>query len=175
MRAWMESTRWTPSWSEPARCGRSTCGSFPSSAPPLWRCRPLGCTALAYLVSERKRELGLRIALGAAPRHVTGLVMRRALLLTTIGLGAGFALAAALARFAQSLLFEVRPFDPGLVTFVSIAILVVAAIASYVPGRRAAAIDPATVLRMNSPGCSGLECPRDLYVLGTPFLPLGPM
>ena len=103
---------------------------------------------LAYLVTERKRELGLRLALGAAPRHVTGLVMRRALVLTIPGLGAGLALAAALTRFADSLVYEVRPLDASLVAFVCLAVLIVAALASYVPARRAAAVDPATVLRI---------------------------
>jgi predicted permease len=103
---------------------------------------------LAYFVSERKRELGLRLALGAAPGHVTALVVRRALLLTLLGLGVGLAIAAGLARFAESLVYEVRPLDLSLVAFVCLAVLVVAAIASYVPARRAAAIDPATVLRM---------------------------
>ena len=74
--------------------------------------------------------------------------MRRAFVLTILGLGAGLALAAAPARFAESLVYEVRPLDPSVVAFVCLAVLIVAALASYVPARRAAAVDPATVLRL---------------------------
>jgi putative ABC transport system permease protein len=86
--------------------------------------------------------------LGAAPRQVAGAVVRRALILTLVGIAAGLAIASALARFAGAVVYEVRPLDPRLMALVSAGVVLVAAVASYLPARRAAAVDPATALRL---------------------------
>ena len=102
---------------------------------------------MAYLVSQGRRELGIRLALGASPRTILGLVMRRGLAVALVGLGVGMIGAVALTRFMEGLLFGVRPHDP--LTFIAIPMVLglttVAAV--YAPARRAAAIDPLTTLR----------------------------
>ena len=102
---------------------------------------------LAALVSERRREIGVRLALGARPTQVLAMVVRRGVALTTIGIVLGLAAAFALSRFLVTVLFGVRPVDP--VTFASTAgvLLAAAVIASWVPARRAAKLDPVETLR----------------------------
>jgi putative ABC transport system permease protein len=103
---------------------------------------------LAYLVSENRRELGVRLALGATPRHLAWRIVAQALRLTVFGLMIGLAAATVFSRFARNIAYEVRPLDTAPVALVCLILLAVAAAASYVPARRATAIDPATVLRM---------------------------
>jgi ABC-type lipoprotein release transport system permease subunit len=102
---------------------------------------------LAYAVTQRQREIGIRVALGAAPRSVKGLFVYRGMILSTIGIIIGAVAAAALTRLMSSLLFGVTPLD--VVTFVVAAAFLAGAalLASYVPARRAAAIDPMETLR----------------------------
>jgi len=102
---------------------------------------------LAALVNERRREIGVRLALGARPGQVLMMVVRRGLALATGGVVIGLAAALALSRFLVSVLFGIRPLDP--LTFVSMAavLLAAAAIASWLPARRAAALDPVETLR----------------------------
>jgi putative ABC transport system permease protein len=102
---------------------------------------------LAYGVRQRTREIGIRMALGAQRWQVLASVMGRGLLLTSAGLVAGVAIASASARLLQGMLFGVEPLDR--LTFVAVSLLfgVVAAIASYVPARRATRVDPIVVLR----------------------------
>ncbi len=102
---------------------------------------------IAYSVAQRTHEIGVRIALGAARRDVLGLVVGQGLRLTAVGIALGVAGALALTRLMQSLLFEVSPQDP--LTFVAGAafLLVVGLLASYLPARRAARVDPAVALR----------------------------
>ena len=102
---------------------------------------------LAYAVVQRRREVGIRVALGAAPRAVKRMFVYRGLMLSGIGIVVGAAAAAALTRFMASLLFGVAPLDAG--TFVAAAafLAVSALLASYVPARRAATIDPMQTLR----------------------------
>jgi len=102
---------------------------------------------LAALVNERRREIGVRLALGARPGQVLMMVVRRGLALATGGVVIGLAAALALSRFLVSVLFGIRPLDP--LTFVSMAVvlLAAAAIASWLPARRAAALDPVETLR----------------------------
>jgi putative ABC transport system permease protein len=101
---------------------------------------------LAYLVSEKRRELGVRLALGAAPRDLARGVMAQALRLTTAGLGLGITAAFLLARFVENVVYEVRPLDVTLVAVVCTVLLAVAAAASYVPARRATMVNPAETL-----------------------------
>jgi ABC-type antimicrobial peptide transport system permease subunit len=102
---------------------------------------------LAYWVSRRTREIGVRSAIGATPTDILGLVMRQGLTLTAIGLVCGLAGAFAASRAVASLLFGVSATDPLIFAGVPAALLFVACIASYVPARRAVAIDPVTALR----------------------------
>ncbi len=103
---------------------------------------------IAYSVSQRTQEVGIRRALGADQGDILWLVMRQALVLMLVGTALGLAGAFALTRVAASLLFHVSPTDP--VTFAGIALLflVVALAASYIPARRAARIDPMQALRV---------------------------
>jgi putative ABC transport system permease protein len=101
----------------------------------------------SYGVSRRRSEIGIRLALGAAPSGIVALVWRRAVLLVTIGIAAGSAASLWLSQFVRPLLFGLEPRDP--VTLLT-AIAVLAAIgglAAWLPARRAARIDPAAVLR----------------------------
>ena len=102
---------------------------------------------IAYNMSQRTRELGVRIALGAMPRDVVGLVVRDGLKLAVIGVAAGLAVAIALAPVLRSMLYAVTPRDP--ITFLSVALTVcaVALLASWLPARRASRIDPVESLR----------------------------
>jgi len=102
---------------------------------------------LAYAVMQRRREVGIRVALGAAPRAVKRMFVYRGLMLSSIGIVVGAVAAAALTRLMSSLLFGVTPLDAA--TFVAAAAFLAAAalLASYVPARRAATIDPMETLR----------------------------
>jgi len=103
---------------------------------------------IAYSVTQRRREVGIRPALGAQQSDILRLVLRQGLGLTMLGLGMGVVGAFALTRLAKSLLFQVSATDT--LTFISIVLffLVVAFLASYIPARRAARLDPMTALRM---------------------------
>jgi predicted permease len=102
---------------------------------------------MAYLVNQGTREIGIRMALGATPRSILGLVVKQGMLLALCGVGLGVIAAFAFARLVNGLLFGVQPTDP--LTFATIALLLtlVALLASYVPARRAAKIDPIISLR----------------------------
>jgi predicted permease len=102
---------------------------------------------MAYAVSQRTREVGIRIALGARRTEVIGMFVRRGLVLTALGVAAGLASAAVLTRSMSSLLFEVRALDPGTYALVTVGLVAAAALASYLPLRRAAGIDPIDTLR----------------------------
>src|SRR6202453_4225477 len=102
---------------------------------------------MANLVAERTQEIGIRIALGARPEVVLALILRRAALLTGIGISVGTVLAFALARVSANLLFGVRPDDPGVFVSIIAAIAAIAFLVSWGPARRAASIDPARTLR----------------------------
>jgi putative ABC transport system permease protein len=103
---------------------------------------------MLYSVRQRRREMGIRMALGAGTGNVVGLIVRRGLLLTAIGLVVGFSGALALARTLQSLLFGITPADPGTFAIVSLILGVVALTACYLPARRAAACDPIETLKV---------------------------
>jgi predicted permease len=102
---------------------------------------------MAYLVSQGTRELGIRMALGATPGGVAGMVVKGGMTTAAIGIAAGLAGAAAATRFMQGLLFGVEPGDP--VTFAATAVLLalIALAATYAPARRASRIDPIIALR----------------------------
>ena len=102
---------------------------------------------VAYLVGQRSRELGIRIALGATPARVVRLVIREGVTMVAVGLGIGLASALALTRLMGALLFSVKPTDP--VTYIAVTLLLgaVALVASSVPASRAAHVDPAIAMR----------------------------
>jgi predicted permease len=102
---------------------------------------------MANMVAERTQEIGVRIALGARPEAVLTMIMRRAALLTGIGVALGTILAFALARLSANLLFGVSPNDPGVFVSIIAAITVIALLVSWGPARRAASIDPMRALR----------------------------
>ena len=102
---------------------------------------------ISYSVEQRTREIGIRTALGASPRHVLGMVLGDGGKLAIIGIAIGTAGALVLTQFIRAFLFAVSPSDP--LTFIGIALVLaaVAIIASYVPARRAMKVDPNTALR----------------------------
>ena len=101
---------------------------------------------LAYLVTQRSREIAVRIALGSSARGVFDLVMREGMLLLGIGLAAGAAGALALRSSLESQLFGVRAGDPRVMLGVAVVLALVALAACALPARRAARIEPRTVL-----------------------------
>ena len=102
---------------------------------------------ISYTVARRRSEIGIRVALGAARRQVIGMVMREAGLLLVIGVLVGATLSLIAGRSASSLLFGLKSYDP-LTLIVSVALLVViAALASFLPARRASRVDPMEALR----------------------------
>src|SRR6185295_15558243 len=102
---------------------------------------------LAYDVSQRKQEIGIRMALGADGNRVLQMVMASGVSMTIVGIGVGVALAAIAARAASGLLFGVSPYDP--VTYAAFAAVLIgtAIVAAYVPARRATEVDPMIALR----------------------------
>jgi predicted permease len=102
---------------------------------------------IAYSVSQRTREIGIRMALGAQQQILTGMFVRHGLLLTGVGVACGLCAAAILMRLMSSLLFGVSPVDPLTYGAVSIGLVTTAFLASYLPSRRAAAVDPVEALR----------------------------
>jgi predicted permease len=102
---------------------------------------------IAYSVSQRTREIGIRLALGAPLQEVTGMFVRHGLLLALAGAACGLAAAFALTRLMKSLLFDVSPSDPMTYVAVSAGLVLATMLASYLPARRAASVDPAEALR----------------------------
>jgi predicted permease len=105
---------------------------------------------IAYSVQQRRRELGIRIALGATRERVIGLVMRQGMTLTIAGAAIGLGVAGLLTRVLRGQLYEVSATDPLTFLLVPAILLVVAAVACIVPLRRAIAVDPATTIRAES-------------------------
>lgn len=102
---------------------------------------------LAYLVNQRQREIGVRLALGADRSMVLRMVVRRGMQLAGAGVLAGLAGSVALGQLLRGVLFGVDPADPLLLALVSLTLLAVAVAASWIPARRAASVDPVVTLR----------------------------
>ncbi len=102
---------------------------------------------LAYLVSQRQREIGVRLALGGKPSDVLRLIVRRGLGLATVGVVIGLLAGFAMSRSLTTILYGVAPNDPLTMAVVVLLLLFVATLASWIPARRAARVDPIAVLR----------------------------
>jgi predicted permease len=102
---------------------------------------------IAYAVSQRRREIGIRLALGAQPREIRGLFVRRGLVPVGVGVTIGLTGGVGFTRLMRSLLFGISPLDP--ITFIAMPVVLAAAavLASYLPARRAAAVNPVETLR----------------------------
>ena len=102
---------------------------------------------MAYNVTRRTSEIGIRMALGATPRKVAWPILHEALILAGIGVAIGSPIALALARVTQSIIYGVEPHDPLTLAGAIISLLVVTFLAAWLPARRAAKIDPMEALR----------------------------
>ena len=102
---------------------------------------------LAYLVSQRKQEIGIRMALGSTQRGIFGLVARESLGIIGAGLAVGLLGAVALGQSIRSLLYDVKPMDPTVIASVIAVLTLVGAVACLVPAWRATRVDPAIALR----------------------------
>jgi putative ABC transport system permease protein len=102
---------------------------------------------MANMVAERTREIGLRMALGASPGTMLGMILRRAALLTASGVTAGILMAAGMARLSANLLFGVSPYDPAIFCSIALSVTAIALLVCWGPARRAASVDPMLALR----------------------------
>jgi ABC-type antimicrobial peptide transport system permease subunit len=102
---------------------------------------------IAYAVSQRTREIGIRLALGARKAELQWMFVRSALVLTGTGVVIGLAAAGGLMRLMKTVLFGISPLDPLTYVVVPITLIAAAVMASYLPARRAAAVDPVEALR----------------------------
>jgi ABC-type antimicrobial peptide transport system permease subunit len=102
---------------------------------------------MSYLMSQRTREFGIRLAVGASSWTLLRLVLGQAAKLVSIGICLGLVGAMVVARAISSLLYGISPFDTATFASVSLVLAVVAFLASYIPARRAASIDPMVALR----------------------------
>jgi len=102
---------------------------------------------MSYAVAQRTQEIGIRMALGAEREHVLRMVLRSGTVLALSGIGIGLVVAFALARLIAALLFETSTADPPTFSVVPALLLAVALVASYLPARRAARVDPMAALR----------------------------
>jgi predicted permease len=129
----------------PARMAATVLGSFGVLAVLLAAIGIYG--VMSYVVAGRTREIGVRIALGAARSDVLRLIVGQGMMLALIGLGIGLAIALLVARLLKTLLYGLSPADP--LTFASVVLLLasVAAVACYIPARRATKVDPLVALR----------------------------
>jgi putative ABC transport system permease protein len=102
---------------------------------------------IAYAVAQRRREIGIRIALGADARAIRGLFVRRGAIVVVAGVLLGSSAAAGFSQLMRSMLFGVEPLDARTFTVMSVVLLASALLAAYVPARRALRVDPVIALR----------------------------
>jgi ABC-type antimicrobial peptide transport system permease subunit len=102
---------------------------------------------MSYLVTRRKVEIGIRMALGAEPRAMTRMVLAESGVLVITGVAAGVTVAIIVARWAKTLLYALEPWDPATLLFAGATLGVVSVIAAWIPARRASRVSPATALR----------------------------
>jgi putative ABC transport system permease protein len=102
---------------------------------------------ISFVVARRRRELGIRLAVGASPREILMMILRHGITLTLVGISLGLLAARTLMRFTASLLYGVRPSDPATFLIVPSFIIIVALLACALPARAAARLNPVDVLR----------------------------
>jgi putative ABC transport system permease protein len=102
---------------------------------------------ISYAVTQRTREIGIRMALGAQPAGLQSMFVRQGLVLAAVGAAIGLAAAVGLTRLMSSILFKTTALDPITYAGVSVLLILAAALASYVPARRATEVDPLEALR----------------------------
>jgi ABC-type antimicrobial peptide transport system permease subunit len=102
---------------------------------------------MAYNVTRRTNEIGIRIALGAQPRDVTWSVLREAIVLAGMGIALGIPMALVLAAILDSIVFGIAAYDPTTMLASALVLVTVSAAAAWIPARRAARIDPMVALR----------------------------
>ena len=102
---------------------------------------------ISYVVSQRTREMGIRLALGAEGGEVRRMVLKQGLVLAGAGVALGLGAAVGLTRLMGALLYGVRPVDPLTFTIVALSLTAVALLASYLPARRASRVDPVVAIR----------------------------
>jgi putative ABC transport system permease protein len=127
------------------RAGMTLAGAFAALALVLAAIGIYG--VLSYSITRRTREIGVRVALGATRAEVARLVLREGLTMTAIGIALGVGAALALSRYLASVLFQVKPADPLTYAAVAVILTAVAVLATLIPARRAAAVDPLVALR----------------------------
>jgi ABC-type antimicrobial peptide transport system permease subunit len=101
----------------------------------------------SYVVSQRTREIGIRLALGAAPRDIVWMLLRDGARMTLVGVAIGFPLAVALGSLLSVAIFEVSPYDPIVLTMAPLVLAGAAALATYLPARRGMRVSPLEALR----------------------------
>jgi hypothetical protein len=111
-----------------------------------WSCRPSVYGVTSYAASQRRREIGIRVAIGAHARDVERLI-RQGLVPSMIGIAAGLAVALAFARVMRSLVFGLSVMDPAVYAATAVTLAVVSVVATWTPARRASRVDPIVVLR----------------------------
>jgi len=104
---------------------------------------------MSFAVSQRRREIGIRMALGAEAKDVLSMVLKQGMFVVALGLGVGLGLALFLSGFTKSLLYGIPPIDPVAFAGTSVLLAMVALLAGLVPARRASAVDPSSVLRID--------------------------
>jgi ABC-type antimicrobial peptide transport system permease subunit len=102
---------------------------------------------MAYTVANRRNEIGIRLALGAQPGQVRGMILRESTWLATIGIVSGVGAALLLTRLVKSMLYGIAPYDPLTILSGVLLLLFVALAASWIPARRAAGVQPMDALR----------------------------
>ena len=102
---------------------------------------------VSYIVAQRTGEIGVRLAMGAEPRAVAGMILRQGGIVTLVGVAVGLAAALAGSRLIQSLLYGVGPRDPVIFVVTTLALLAIAMLACWLPARRAARLSPLDALR----------------------------
>ena len=128
------------------RAGMALAGAFGALALLLATIGIYG--VLSYSVSQRTREIGIRVALGASPREIVWMLLRDGARMTLVGVAIGFPLSIALGRFLSVAMFEVGPYDPIVLTLAPLVLAGAAALATYLPARRGMRVSPLEALRV---------------------------